>query len=616
MSRELRALEHSTAGRELDREALRRLWALFWGEAEPAFRLRVAGTVLLLAASALVNALVPLLFARAVDQLTPGKAAMLAPAAVVLAYVVAQWLAKLLSELRWALYGPIEQRTRRKLAREALEHLHALSLRFHLARRTGQISRVLDNGLSGMRELLFNAVFLILPLLAEILFVALVMLGRLDVVFAAVLLGTILLYAVAVVWGSEWLRAHQRKAVAESATAHGKAIDSLLNYETVKYFGNERHVAERYDRSLAVVERLTVKALVFRSLTGMLFVTVLGLGMGTILLLAVGRVTRGAMTVGELVLVNTYLLQLIRPMDRLGQLYRSIKQAFVDVEQLLLLLAATQEVQDRPGAVALPPGKGEVRFARVAFAYDPERPILDGIDFRLPAGRTLAVVGPTGAGKSTIARLLFRFYDPTAGRVLVDGHDLREVTQASLRAAIAVVPQDAVLFNDTIGYNLAFGRPDASRAEVEAAARAAELHDFVAGLPDGYDTLVGERGLKLSGGEKQRVAIARAILKDPRILILDEATSSLDSHTEREIQRAMSRLVQDRTSLVIAHRLSTVQAADVIFVLDQGRIVEQGRHTELLARGGLYADLYREQFAPGAELAVPLPRIGRRTEPE
>jgi ABC-type transport system involved in Fe-S cluster assembly fused permease/ATPase subunit len=595
VSRELRALEHSTAGRELDREALRRLWALFWREAEPAFRLRVAGTVLLLATSALVNALVPLLFARAVDQLTPGKAAMLAPAAVVLAYVVAQWLAKLLSELRWALYGPIEQRTRRRLAREALEHLHALSLRFHLARRTGQISRVLDNGLNGMRELLFNAAFLILPLLAEILFVALVMLGRLDAVFAAVLLGTILLYGVAVVWGSEWLRAHQRKAVAEGATAHGKAIDSLLNYVTVKYFGNERHVAQRYDQSLALVERLTVKALVFRSLTGMLFVTILGLGMGTILLLAVGRVTRGAMTVGELVLVNTYLLQLIRPMDRLGQLYRSIKQAFVDVEQLLLLLTETPEVQDRPGAAALPKGQGEVRFDHVAFAYDPERPILEGIDFRLPAGRTLAVVGPTGAGKSTIARLLFRFYDPTEGAVLVDGHDLRDVTQASLRAAMAVVPQDAVLFNETIGYNIAFGRPEATREEIEAAARAAELHGFIAGLPDGYDTLVGERGLKLSGGEKQRVAIARAILKRPRILILDEATSALDSATEQAIQRRLRALGRGVTTLVIAHRLSTVIDADEILVLDQGRIVERGTHARLLGRDGLYADLWRRQ---------------------
>ncbi|MFZ1425265.1 MAG: ABC transporter ATP-binding protein/permease, partial [Geminicoccaceae bacterium] len=584
-----------------DRAAMRRLLRVFWGEAEPALRLRIVGTVCLLACTALVNALVPLLFARAVDGLAPGHAALAAPAAIVMAYVAVQWLAKMLNELRWALYGPIEQRTRRRLARQALEHLHALSLSFHLARRTGQISRVLENGLNGGRELLFDGVFLILPLAAEIVFVAIVMLARLDAVFTAILIVTILLYGTTLVAGSEWLRTHQRKAVVEASTAHGKAIDSLLNYETVKYFGNEQHVAERYDRSLAEVERLTVKALTFRSLTGVVFVSILACGTGLILLLAVRRVTAGSMSVGELVLVNSYLLQLARPMDRLGQLYRSIKQAFVDLEQLLELLAEEPEVQDAPGAVPLPAGPGAITFERVSFAYGPDRAILRDVAFELAPGRRLALVGPTGAGKSTIARLLFRFYDPTEGRVLIDGHDLRDVTQASLRAAIAVVPQDTVLFNDTIGYNLAFGRPDASPAEIEAAARAAELHAFIASLPDGYETLVGERGLKLSGGEKQRVAIARAILKRPRILILDEASSALDSATEQAIQRRLRDLGHGTSTLVIAHRLATIVDADLILVLDHGRIVERGTHAHLLARGGLYADLWRRQGSARVE---------------
>ena len=578
--------------------ALRRLWALFWGAAEPALRWRIVGTVLLLAATALVSALVPLLFATAIDRMAPGAAVLAAPVALLLAYVAAQWLARGLGELRWALYGPIEQRTRRRLARHALDHLHGLSLGFHLGRRTGQISRILDQGLNGARELLFDGVFLILPLLAEVLFVAAVMLARLDAVFAVILTTTLILYTVALVVGSEWLRRHQRAAAAEGALAHGTAVDSLLNYETVKYFGSEHHVSERYDASLATVERLTVRALVYRSLTGFLFVTILALGTGLILLLAAGRVAAGGMTVGELVLVNAYLIQLTRPMDRLGQLYRSIKQAFVDLEQLMDLLAEQPEVRDRPGAIALPPGPGAVAFEGVGFAYA-GRPILQALDLAVPAGHRVALVGPTGAGKSTVARLLFRFYDPSRGRIRLDGHDLRDLTQASLRAAIAVVPQDPVLFNDTIGYNLAFGRPDATAAEIEAAARAAQLGAFIAGLPDGLATLVGERGLKLSGGEKQRVALARALLKRPRLLILDEATSALDSATEQAVQQALHAL-GGITTLVIAHRLATIVDADAILVLDRGRIVERGRHEQLLARGGLYADLWRRQ---GAELA-------------
>jgi ATP-binding cassette subfamily B protein len=598
LPRDLNALARTGGGSaKLDRAAVERLWRLVWPEGETAFRWRLAVTATLLALAALVNAMVPLLFARMVDHFSATPKLVAVPLALLGTYVGLQWIAKVMNEARWALYGPIEQRVRRRLALQALEHLHGLSLGFHLARRTGQISRILENGLNASRELLFDSVFLILPLACEILFVSVVLVLRLDLVFALILLATLVVYAVCLVFGSELLRAHQRAAVVEGSIAHGRAIDSLLNYETVKYFNNEAHVAGRYDRSLASVERLTVKALVFRTFTGVVLVSVLGAGMLAILLLAADRVARGAMTVGEQVLVNAYLLQLIRPMDRLGQLYRSIKQSFVDLEQLLVLLEEEAEVQDAPAAIPLVAGGGEVRFEHVGFGYSPDRVILEDIDFRLRAGRTLALVGPTGAGKSTVARLLFRFYDPTRGRVLIDGQDARQLTQASLRSVIAVVPQDSVLFNDTIGYNIGFGRPEATFEEIRAAARAAELDEFICSLPAGYETMVGERGLKLSGGEKQRVAIARAVLKQPRIFILDEATSALDSATEQAIQRSLRRISVGTTTLIIAHRLSTIVDADEILVLDKGCVAERGSHAQLLRRDGLYARLWLRQAA-------------------
>src|SRR5919106_735978 len=595
MPRDLRALSTTTGSPSFDRRGLLRLLHLLWPQGEPGFRPRLAITTALRAGAALLNPLVPLFFATAIDHLSVDQAALAAPLAILVGYVLLQWLARVLNESRWALYGPIDQRLQRRLALRAIEHLHGLSLRFHLRRRTGEISRVLDNGLKGLREFLFDAVFLILPFMAEILFVGAAMLLRVDALFAAILLATLLLYGTILVIGSEWLRAHQRRAVVRGTAAHGQAIDSLLNYETIKYFNREELIARRYDGSLAEVERLTVKSLRFRSTIGVVLVTVIASGMAAMLLLATVRVGAGTMTIGELVLVNTYLLQLVRPMERLGQLYRPIKQSLVGLGQLRALLEERPEVVDRPGASSLRPGPGAIAFERVSFHYGAGRGTLEDVSFTVAPGRKVAIVGPTGAGKSSIARLLFRFYDPSAGRILIDGQDISRLTQASVRAAIGVVPQEAVLFNDTIGENIALARPEARPAEIDAAAEAAALKGFVDTLPDGYATLVGERGLKLSGGEKQRLAIARAILKQPRILLFDEATSALDSATEQAVQANLAAISQGTTTIVIAHRLSTIVDADEILVLDHGRIVERGAHAQLVRAGALYADLWRRQ---------------------
>jgi len=602
-----RTTEDAELSQPHDIKAVRMMAPFLWPKDDMALRVRLVISISLLAATAAMNALAPVLFALAVDRLTPqeifgeeGKvigviAVTVLPLAVLLGYGAVHSFGKAMSELRWLLYGPIEQRLKRNVAMTVFRHLHELSMRFHIGRKTGALSRIMDNGTRGVDNLLMATVFMILPLVTEIVIILVVLLAFFDFVFTAIILGTFVLYSVALVIGSEWLRKHQRKAVVESAAAHGKAVDSLLNYETVKYFGNEDFVAGRYDDSLAKVERLTIKALTSRSVTGVIQVLILGIGLTGMILLAGNRIVAGTMEVFGFVLVNMYMLQIIRPLDRVGNLYRNIKQSFVDVEQMMGLLMEEPEVSDAPDAKPLGGGEGKVEFRDVSFAYDIRRPLLDHVSFTVPAGRTIGIVGGSGAGKTTLGRLLFRFYDPSSGQVLVDGADLRTVQVEALRATVGVVPQDAVLFNDSLHYNIAFGHPDATQEEVEQAAKLAQIHEFSAGLPDGYDTVVGERGLKLSGGEKQRVAIARAILKNPRIFLFDEATSALDSKTEREIQKSLRSVSKDTTTLIIAHRLSTVVHADEILVLEDGKTVERGTHDALLRDGGIYATLWARQ---------------------
>ena len=591
--------ETNAPSKAQDVKAIRLVLPFLWPPDDKVLRTRLVGSIALLVASAAVNAGMPILFAMAVDHFEAAKAvgaAVAAPIAILVGYGAMHWFGRSLHEMRWALYGPIEQRLRRRLGLITFRHLHDLSLRFHLSRRTGALSRILDNGMRAIEELLFHSVFVILPLAAEIVFVCGVLLGLYEGVFPAIIIGTLVLYTVTLVIGSEWLRRHQRRAVAVGAMAQGKAVDSLLNYETIKFFGNERHVAEHYDDALQEVETLTVRALTWRSLTGLVQVAILAGGITLMVVVAARGVAAGAMTIGDLVLVNMYLFQLIRPLERLGSTYRNIKQSLTDLELMMGLLDEKPEIGDEPDAEPLPPGPGELHFEMVSFAYDPRRPVLHDVDFTVPPGKTVALVGPSGAGKSTIGRLLFRFYDVTNGRITIDGADIRHAVQDTVRAAIAVVPQDTVLFNESIHYNIAFGRPGCTHAEVEDAAKLAQIHDFIASLPDGYESLVGERGLKLSGGEKQRIAIARAVLKQPRMFLFDEATSALDSHTEQDIQANLRAVSSNTTTLIIAHRLSTVVHAAEILFIEAGRIRERGTHEALLERDGLYAAMWRRQL--------------------
>ena len=570
-----------------------RLLAAFWPRGEPLLRLRVIVALGLVAATKLLAVSAPLFYKRIIDGLT--AAPEVVPVALIFAYGFAQLGAQAAGHIRQLLFAKVAQRAIRLTAVEVLRHLHALSLRFHLDRQTGGISRVIERGTSAIEYLLEVGLFNLVPTLLELALVIWILWSFYSVNFALVVLATVLLYA-AVTVALTHLRVGMRREMNErDVAASVRAIDSLLNYETVKYFAAEAYEAARFDQAKQLVEQSAVRSERIQSLLGIGQSAIIAAGSIVVTVMAGSGIAQGTMTVGDLVLVNAYLLQLYGPVGVLGTIYGNVRQAVTDMEEMGLLLAARPEVEDRLGAPALSVSHGHIIFDSVSFAYDPRRLVLDEISFEVRPGRTVAIVGPSGGGKSTIARLLFRFYDVNRGVILIDGQPIRDVTQLSLRRAIGVVPQDTVLFNSSIYQNISYARPEASREEVEEAARLARIHDFIAALPDGYDTNVGERGLKLSGGEKQRVAIARVLLKRPSLLIFDEATSALDSQTEFEIQASLRELSVARSTLVIAHRLSTIIDADEILVLIGGRILERGRHHALLAQKGTYAAMWQRQ---------------------
>ena len=586
-------------------KTLARLVPYLWPAGRGDLRLRVVIAVILMVAAKGATVTVPLILREAVDALTPGAATASLVLAVPLGLLIAYGAARVLSigfaELRDALFARVAQHAIRQVALQTFQHLHRLSLRFHLDRQTGGLSRAVERGTKGIEFLLTFILFSIVPTLLEILLVIAILWSLFDWRYPAITALAIGGYIWFTFRVTEWRITLRRQMNEADSAANTKAIDSLLNFETVKYFGNEAHEARRYDRGLRSYEGAAVKSRQSLSLLNVGQALIIALGVTAIMVMTAYGVVSGAMTVGDFVMVNAYLIQIAMPLNLLGTVYREIKQSLVDMEVMFGLLDVAPDVTSPPDAPALRVEGGRVAFEEVSFGYDPRRPILKGLDFEVAPGKTLAIVGASGAGKSTIGRLLFRFYDVTDGRISVDGQDIREVELESLRGAMGVVPQDTVLFNDTIAYNIAYGRPEASEAEVIEAARLARIHDFIVDLPDGYETTVGERGLKLSGGEKQRVAIARTLLKGPRIFLFDEATSSLDSKTEREIQASLREVSRERTTLVIAHRLSTVVEADQILVLEAGEVVERGRHAELLALGGRYAVMWQRQQAEQAK---------------
>lgn len=566
---------------------LRMLFPYLWQ-----YRGRMLLALSCLVGAKLANVAVPLVFKEMIDGLSPGEQLLALPVGLLLLYGALRFSTSLFTELREIFFARVTQQAVRRIALEVFRHLHALSLRFHLERQTGGVSRDIERGTRSISSLISYTLYSILPTLVEVSLVLGILFVEYDAVFALITATSLLAYIVFTVLVSNWRIAIRRAMNDTDSAANTRAVDSLLNYETVKYFNNEEYEARRYDEQLRKWEDAATTSQTSLSWLNLGQQAIIAVGVTAMMWRAASGVVDGTMTIGDLVLVNAFLIQLYVPLNFLGIVYREIRQALTDIERMFNLLAVNREVADAADAEELPDGPLAVSFDRVSFAYDRERPILHDVSFSIAPGKRVAVVGHSGAGKSTLARLLFRFYDIDSGAIMIGGNEIRKLKQNSLRQAIGIVPQDTVLFNDTIRYNIRYGSPDASDAEVEAVARAAQLHDFISKLPEGYESRVGERGLKLSGGEKQRVAIARALLKDPPILIFDEATSALDSQTEKAIQGSLEAAARGRTTLVIAHRLSTVMDADEILVMDGGRVVEQGSHNALLAQAGLYAGMW------------------------
>jgi ABC-type transport system involved in Fe-S cluster assembly fused permease/ATPase subunit len=577
--------------------ALWRLMPYLWPKGRPDLKFRVVVSVLFLILATGFTSVSPLIYGWTVDRLKPtaGNIALGTVMSLIAAYMMSRILLQAFAQLRDGVFAKVQYHAMREVAVETFAHVHRLSMRFHLERKTGGLSRVIERGTKSIDTILSFALFNIFPTILLLIFYSTILLVKLNVWVALSTIAMVIAYTWFTFAITRWRIAFRREMNQSDTDANTKAVDSLLNFETVKYFNNEKHETRRFDASMEKFAAASIQSDISLYILNTGQATIMALGLGAVMALTAWGIAHGQFSIGLFVASNAILIQLYQPLNLLGTVYREITQGLVDMEAMFRLLNQPQEVQDRPGAKPLVVRGGEIRFEDVIFSYDPERIVLKGISFTVPAGKTVAVVGPSGAGKSTISRILYRFYDIKSGRVTIDGQDIRDVTQESLRAEIGIVPQDTVLFNDTVKYNIAYGRIGANEADIKEAARLAQIDKFIVELPMGYDAMVGERGLKLSGGEKQRVAIARTILKNPPILLLDEATSALDTGTEREIQSALNEVSRNRTSLVIAHRLSTVVDADEILVLDHGRIIERGRHGELLALGGHYASMWNKQ---------------------